>query len=545
MDDVPGPNINKKGSWQRRRRLLFILFGILASLAFNIWIAVYLANEQPDDGKLYAQIANNLLEHGVFSAETQAPFTPTMIRLPGYPLFLAAVYSLGSGSNTVVRVVQAVVYTAASVLAALSTWNWRPGKKRRRRIAACWTFALSAFCPFTVIYSATILTETLTIFFLAAMTLAATYTFKSRNRAASSAWSGIAGLAAGIAVLLRPDSGLFALGLGLSLVVSYFILRPPDMSRVSHLIEISWKGLIFSAVFAIFLVPWTIRNEQVFGVFQPLAPAHAEMPGEFVPHGYLLWLRTWIDDSRYIGPMLWDLGDKRIKIDDLPKNPFGSDEERSQVAALIDEYNNSDPDHPVAKPTPDDDDGSDSADDYDKSDDTGDKASEPEVKLDLKITPDVDAAFGQIAASRIAREPWRFYAGLPAKRAVLMWFDTHSEYYPFGGELFPLRDLDEDNHQHIWLPLFAGLMWIYTILAMLGLILLCLSRDRRSRFWLIMVLLMSLPRIAFFGTLENPEPRYLVELFLFAAILGGLALASVSFKRRRHVLSAEISYRRI
>jgi hypothetical protein len=37
--------------------------------------------------------------------------------------------------------------------------------------------------------------------------------------------------------------------------------------------------------------------------------------------------------------------------------------------------------------------------------------------------------------------------------------------------------------------------------------------------------LMTLPRLAFFSTLENPEPRYVVELFAFCALLGAFAFA--------------------
>jgi hypothetical protein len=42
-------------------------------------------------------------------------------------------------------------------------------------------------------------------------------------------------------------------------------------------------------------------------------------------------------------------------------------------------------------------------------------------------------------------------------------------YFPFDGELFPLEDLDYDIHQQYWLPLFAGLTWVYTILGVMGL----------------------------------------------------------------------------
>ena len=98
--------------------------------------------------------------------------------------------------------------------------------------------------------------------------------------------------------------------------------------------------MVFSFAFILVLVPWTIRNYQVFGIFQPLAPTHAEMPGEFVSHGYFRWLRTWIDDSRFIEPMLWNLDEKPIRIAKIPKQNFDSPEEYDRVASLLDQYNN-------------------------------------------------------------------------------------------------------------------------------------------------------------------------------------------------------------
>jgi hypothetical protein len=34
-------------------------------------------------------------------------------------------------------------------------------------------------------------------------------------------------------------------------------------------------------------------------------------------------------------------------------------------------------------------------------------------------------------------------------------------------------------------------------------------------------------RLAFFSTIENPEPRYVVEIFPFLAILGGIAISKL------------------
>jgi len=48
---------------------------------------------------------------------------------------------------------------------------------------------------------------------------------------------------------------------------------------------------------------------------------------------------------------------------------------------------------------------------------------------------------------------------------------------------------------------------------------------------LFLVLAIGLPRIIFFGTIENPEPRYFVELFIPVAILGGLFLTGLRLGR--------------
>lgn len=533
---------------KKRIRLVVGCAAFIAALVLHISIAIFLASDEAGDGIVYSRMAVVLLEQGVFSADTQPPYTPTLIRLPGYPIFLAGVYSVfGHGNNTAIRVIQGIVYAITCVLIALLAWNWTEGKRHRRRKAAWWAFVLAALCPFTAIFSAVILTETLTMFFLAAMTLAATYAFKSTNKNASRLWWIAAGLIAGFAVFIRPDSGLFAFGLGLTLVVSALSERPQGLTFGHNFAGIVVKGILFSVAFMLPLVPWTVRNERVFGMFQPLAPTHAEAPGEFVPHGYYLWLRTWINDSRYIPAMQWGLEIQRIKIEQVPAFAFDSDEEKTQVAALLDQYNNSDPDHPMVADQEQtqadsddnddssaDDNGDDQSDnnsddnDDDQSDNSDQNDQQPE-ELNLKISPQVDAAFRQIAEDRIARRPFHFYATLPVERATSMWFDTHSDYYSFNGELFPMKDLDLDNDQEIWLPLFAVGVWLYTLLAAAGAIFLLISKHRRSWLWLLMVLLLSVPRIAFFGTLENPEPRYLVELFIFACVLGGIALARMGF----------------
>ncbi len=282
-------------------------------------------NDEPDDGRVYSQIARNVLEQHAYSHETQPPYLPSIIRLPGYPLFLAAVYKIfGHENNAAVRVVQGVMDTLTCVLIAMVAFEWAPDPERKYR-AAIIAFALAAVCPFTAIYSATILTEVPTNFLAVAMVLTATFAFKTTTRKRAFAWWVVTGLLAGLAVLFRPDSGLFAAAIGSTLLLSAISAwSNQTLSLLARTRQAVLYSILFSVAFCLVLVPWTIRNRRVFHVFQPLAPAHGEMPGEFVPHGYLLWLRTWLDDGRYVGPVLWSLDTRPIRITDFPSRAFDS-----------------------------------------------------------------------------------------------------------------------------------------------------------------------------------------------------------------------------
>jgi hypothetical protein len=594
-------------------------------------------NDAPDDGRTYAQIARNVLEQHVYSHETEAPYDPSLIRLPGYPFFLASIYSVfGHTNNGAVRFFQALIDAATCGLVALLAYYWQPDEKRKRATAIA-ALALAAVCPFTTIYAATILTEVPTTFLVMAMCLAATFALRESSTTEDTEdnksfkrpllWWLVAGLLGGLAVLFRPDSGLFAAAIGLTLVITGLrpiwsavasaarhrfgssagasddgdsklrcrFALPAHSKAISHVLI---AGTLFSFAFVLVLVPWTIRNARVFHLFQPLAPSHGEMPGEFVPRGYNQWLRTWLDDESYVGPFLWSLDSESIDIDDVPQSSFDSAEEKARVEALLDKYNhppgaakpvpsqtNSTPaaqpsptqtplagsanrtgsanskGQSITKPAPSPaqqkktkpqtdaqanansnansnaQDNGDEADQNDNSSDQGDEndnsdadepdQSQPEDHGAVEMTPEIDAGFAQIAHERIARHPFRYYVWLPMKRAHTMWFDTHSQYWPFEGTLLPLEDLDYEDHQQIWLPLFAGLTAIYTLLGLAGAWLLWDSRNFAARQWLLLVSLAIFLRMVLFSSMENPEPRYLVEFFPFLAVLGGIAIARV------------------
>ncbi|HEY6661265.1 MAG TPA: glycosyltransferase family 39 protein [Pyrinomonadaceae bacterium] len=516
---------------------------LLVALSFRLFVALRLPNDEPDDGRVYSQIARNVLEQHVYSHESQPPYVPSLIRLPGYPLFLAGVYAVfGHNNDTAVRVVQAVIDTFTCVLIAMVAFEWDVDDERKHR-GAIIAFVLAAICPFTAIYVATILTEVWASFLAVAMVLTATFAFKATGQKRAIVWWVVTGVIAGLAVLFRPDSGLFAAAVGGTLIFSailtqrrkdgkanFFAAFVPLRETFAALRETAFAAVLFSLAFCIVLVPWTIRNRRVFHVFQPLAPTHGEMPGEFVPRGYLLWLRTWLDDSRYVGPVLWSVDTRPIHITDFPDSAFDSKEERERVAALLEKYNHppneEDSTETPAEDSSESDEQSDDEESQQEEEPEEEEQTEPE-ETNVEMTPEIDAGFAQIGQERVARSRFRYYVVLPLKRAMTLWFDTHSQYYPFNGELLPLKDLDHDIHQQYWLPLFAGLAWLYSLLGVIGGWLLLRSRDRDVRRWLLLTALLIFLRLGFFATLENPEPRYTVEIFPFLVIVAGAGLSRV------------------
>ena len=138
------------------------------------------------------------------------------------------------------------------------------------------------------------------------------------------------------------------------------------------------------------------------------------------------------------------------------------------------------------------------------------------------MTPEIDAAFADIGRARAARHPFRHYVVLPAKRAIMLWFDPHADYYPFGGYLFPWASLDPDRNQKFWLPLFVGLTLVWTLAGWLGALALWRAPDGRQ--WLLLAALVIVPRLILLASMENPEPRYTMEFFPVITALGGCAL---------------------
>src|ERR1700722_9587474 len=139
-----------------RNRSKFFLGGGLAALALRL-LFVFRFPGVVDDSRLYANIAQNWLQRGIYGVTNSGVIMPTLSRLPGYPAFLAATFSLfGMMNFRAVLLVQAGFDLGTCFLIADVAWRLLSSER-----AAQGAFLLAALCPFLANYAAAALTETL------------------------------------------------------------------------------------------------------------------------------------------------------------------------------------------------------------------------------------------------------------------------------------------------------------------------------------------------------------------------------------------------
>ena len=193
-----------------RQHLRFFLYLTLAAVGLRL-LFIFRFPGVTTDSFVYGDIAKNWLRHGIYGLSGPDAISPTYIRLPGYPAFLAAVFAIfGMEHYRAVLVLQMFVDVGTCFLIA---------DMARRLLsprAAKAAFLLAALCPFLASYAAAALTETLEIFFTAlALDFAIAGLMSPRG---VRTWIGC-GLAIGGAILLRPDGGLLLMALELYLMV--------------------------------------------------------------------------------------------------------------------------------------------------------------------------------------------------------------------------------------------------------------------------------------------------------------------------------------
>ena len=117
-----------------REHRWFFLGTALAGLALRLFFFAYFPMVA-DDSRVYANIATNWLQHGVYGETQLTQILPTDARLPGYPAFLAAIFWLfGIGRIRAVLLVSIVRFDLATCLCRrrpCTTRGWQAGRENR------------------------------------------------------------------------------------------------------------------------------------------------------------------------------------------------------------------------------------------------------------------------------------------------------------------------------------------------------------------------------------------------------------------------------
>ena len=245
---------------------------------------------------------------------------PTLVRLPGYPAFLALCFALFGMENY-----RAVLYVQVAI--DLGTCLLIAGfveRVCRKGMIALW---LAVLCPFTANYVAMPLTETLSIFCVA-LGLYALVCAAPAAESEGECWR------SPLLPAMRHSCGPMACSW-----VSCFFLRCTSMARDLPAATRTLRLASFAVLLAALpFVAWTARNWHTFHVLQPLAPRYANDPGEFVPLGYQQWTKTWLVDFASTFEIYWNVPGDEFDVHALPARALQPpDTEITQT--LIAQYN--------------------------------------------------------------------------------------------------------------------------------------------------------------------------------------------------------------
>jgi hypothetical protein len=262
---------------------------------FLVWRFPFASGDTP----YYEELARNWLYHGVYGFFSNGHLSASAVRTPGYPGFLAVIYSLAGPGRNAVFVVQAFVDLATCILAACIAARLAAGAiepiRRRIIIAALW---LAVLCPFTANYAAVPLTEVpatfLTTLAILIFLLPSAYQLdligeRSDLLRSVLTWF-LGGLVVGLGTLVRPETPLLLV----AVLFVYWLrwCRPSNWGKLTVATLWVTVGLLVP------LAPWAARNAHVLGRAQFLSPRYAETFGDVMPTGFYAWTKTWMFRSR-------------------------------------------------------------------------------------------------------------------------------------------------------------------------------------------------------------------------------------------------------
>lgn len=227
-----------------------VVFGV--ALALRLFIFNYISRTPfkfyTFDSIDYDQRALTMLRDHVFSAQTHPPFSPDLVRTPGYPALLAAVYAVVGHQPAIVILLQLLIGSTTAVLTfSLARALGLPG------LPSVVAGLVVATDPVSVMTSNVLLTETLFTALLVAGLLALTrywHTLLMR-------WLVVSALALGLMALTRPIGQFLPL-----LLIPLLILSIRHLKRRNIVTSVALFALLSLSL----TYSWAYRNDRETGV---------------------------------------------------------------------------------------------------------------------------------------------------------------------------------------------------------------------------------------------------------------------------------------
>jgi 4-amino-4-deoxy-L-arabinose transferase-like glycosyltransferase len=199
----------------------------------------------------YHRIATSIAQGHGFGHSIVAPGDgPSAYRAPLYPISLGLLYKVVGVHIRAALLAQALVGTISAALVGLL------GVQLFGRRVGAIALLLAAIYPSLILDGGSLLTESLSVPVELGAVCAAVHAQRSSN---PWRWTALTGLLAGLGILNRPNTALLLIPFALLIYATGGGWRPK-----------AGRVLFLSAVTALVLVPWLVRDERAFHRFVPL-----------------------------------------------------------------------------------------------------------------------------------------------------------------------------------------------------------------------------------------------------------------------------------
>jgi hypothetical protein len=344
------------------------LYTLVAFVALAVRLPlVYFFQDDGGDTALYETVALNILNNACVSMSS--PLSGACVphwggnQLPGYPLFLAAVWSIFGKSALAANAAQAVIWTAAVCYLVSAVW----------RLTDSWIAALAvgmvmALSPLQIPWVRMTLTESLT--FTTTLWVFAELVFSLASRQLRVLPLAIA-LAA--AIFIRYDQIFLCFAVA---VVGFYL---------HGAVQAIQRGLLIALLVAVPLLVWTVRNIAVGLDVVPHAMTLED--GTRPPMGYFAWGNTWTTNQYQYPAWNYPVFKNNFEAIRIDKQVYASSEEKVEVEKLLIELKS----------------------------------------FQLQSFPaHIDQRFAELAAARVATNSIWYHVGLPAVRTWNTWFNPRN-----------------------------------------------------------------------------------------------------------------------